>query len=462
MSRPERFELQTVVETQAFIAEGGMAKVHRAHDERLDRVVAMKSLDQSAPAVVRVSFEREAKLMARLDHPGIVGVYGLSGPADPFGVFTMKLVEGRTLAEIIDDDGPPRGRELALILRAVLRICETLAYAHDRGVIHRDLKPANIMLGNYGECYVMDWGVAYERDSSDALLLLLEPPGAIIGTPAFMAPEQALGRTQDIDPRTDVFGVGAILFYVLTGRAPYGGSSLSIVLDQAREGRVADPEIVSRGGSIPARLSDIVSKALALRREDRFQTAMELHAALEQFLYTGDWFSRRRVGNGELIVREGERGDRAYIVESGECEAFRATEHGEVPLRRIGPGEVIGELALFSSGKRTASIRAITPMTLLEVTRDALEQELPTGSWTRQVVNTVVQRFLSMDQAQASMPSGRRPEPKPVREPEPELEPEPSPTSEPSPMYWAKVAGVTLALTIAGLLLLKLAASLLG
>ena len=249
----------------------------------------------------------------------------------------MKLVEGRTLAEIIDDDGPLRGRELAVILRAVLRMCETLAYAHDRGVIHRDLKPSNVMVGNYGECYTMDWGVAYERDSSDALLALLEPPGAVIGTPAFMAPEQAAGRTEEVDVRTDVFGVGAILYYVLTGRPPFAGSTVSIVLNQARDCRIVDPEIASRGQSIPARLSDIVMKALATKREDRFQTIMELHAALEQFLFTGDWFARRRVGNGEVFVREGELGDRAYIVESGQCEVFRMTERGEISLRRIGP-----------------------------------------------------------------------------------------------------------------------------
>jgi serine/threonine protein kinase len=451
MAQPEYFELQTIVEPQAFIAEGGMAKVYRAHDQRLDRQVAMKALNPTVPAIVRVSFEREAKLMARLDHPGIVGVYGLSGPADTVGIFTMKLIEGRTLAEIVDDDGPPRGRELALILRAILRMCETLAYAHDRGVIHRDLKPSNIMLGNYGECYVMDWGVAYERDSNDALLALLEPPGSIIGTPAFMAPEQAAGRTQDIDARTDVFGVGAILYYVLTGRPPYTGGTVSIVLMQAREGRIADPELAARGMSIPARLCDIVNKALRPKREDRFASMKELHAALEQFLFTGDWFTRRRVANGDLIVREGDRGDRAYIVESGECEAFRTTPRGEVSLRRIGPGEVIGELALFSSGNRTASIRAITPMTLLEVTRDALEHELPTGSWTRQILNTVVHRFLSMDQ------ESMRGQIDPTTATE-----EPEPKEESSPLFMAKVVGATLALTGAGLLVLKLAASMFG
>jgi serine/threonine protein kinase len=468
----DRFELHTTVEIQSFIAAGGMAKVFRAHDHGLDRTVAMKALSPNAPALVRDSFEREAKLMARLDHPGIVGVYGLSGSELSARVFTMKLVEGQTLAAIIDEDGPPRGRALAVILRGILRMCETLSYAHDRGVIHRDLKPDNVMLGRYGECYTMDWGVAYERERVGGDAPQVDKPGDIVGTPAFMAPEQALGRTQDIDARTDVFGVGAILYYVLLGRPPYTGSSVSLVLSAACEGRVAAPELTSRGQGIPARLSDIVIKALQPEREDRFQSMMELHAALEQFLFTGEWFARRRFANDTLIVREGERGDRAYIVESGECEAFRTTDRGEIKLRRIGPGEVIGEVALFATGERTASVRALTPVTLLEVTREALEHELPTGSWTRQILDTVVQRFLSLDAANESLRGrGDASQVSSTAEPEPEPPPRAKPNREVvvaerrdqlTPLFVAKVIGATVVLTGVGLLLLKLVASLLG
>jgi serine/threonine protein kinase len=485
----DRFELRTTVEIRSFIAAGGMAKVYRAHDHGLDRTVAMKALAPNAPDLVRENFEREAKLMARLDHPGIVGVYGLSGPEVATRVFTMKLVEGKTLAAIIDEDGPPRGRELATILRGILRMCETLSYAHDHGVIHRDLKPENVMLGRYGECYTMDWGVAYEREPAAGAPPRVNRPGDITGTPAFMAPEQALGRTQDIDARTDVFGVGAILYYVLIGRPPYSGSTVSIVLEAACEGRIAAPELTGRGQGIPARLSDIVLKALQPEREARFQSVKELHDALEQFLFTGEWFARRRFANGTLIVREGERGDRAYIVESGECEAFRTTERGEIKLRRIMPGEVIGEVALFTTGERTASVRALTPVTLLEVTRESLEHELPTGSWTRQILDTVVQRFLSMDEAweslrgqtldanqvDASELSGPRP-PRPGSSPAPVPPPVPGPApadppsqesvvserpDEITPLFVAKIVGAIVGLTGAGLLLLKLVASLL-
>jgi tRNA A-37 threonylcarbamoyl transferase component Bud32 len=392
-------DLQTTVEATSIVAEGGMAVVYRAIDRRLDRELAIKALKRDSSEIVRAGFEREAQLMARLDHPGIVPVHGMSPPDHPSRLFTMKLVEGRTIAEIIESARPPRGRALAVMLRSMLRMCETLAYAHDRGVIHRDLKPENVMLGRYGECYIMDWGVALELSSRPGNRAegnaRDESVDEIIGTPAFMAPEQARGRTAEIDQRTDVFGLGAILYFILTGHPPYAGGPVTQVLEFAREGRTID--LSSCELPIPARLSDIVSKALAPEQERRFATVMQMHEAIEQFLFTGEWFTRRRIAAGELIVREGERGDRAYIVESGECEVFRAGPSGELSIRRIGPGEVIGELALFTAGPRTASIRAITAMTLLEVTREALEQELPQGSWTRQIIDSLAQRFVSVD-----------------------------------------------------------------
>jgi serine/threonine-protein kinase len=382
-------ELHTTIEATAVVAEGGMAVVYRAIDHQLQRQLAIKALKRDSSEVVRAGFEREARLMARLDHPGIVPVHGMSPSGSASRLFTMKLVEGHTIAELIEAGRPPRGRALAVMLRSMLRMCETLAYAHDRGVIHRDLKPENVMLGRYGECYIMDWGVALELHEREQHL------DEVIGTPAFMAPEQARGVIADIDQRTDVFGLGAILYFILTGSAPNRGGTLTEVLDMAREGRPHD--LASSESSIPARLSDIVSKALAPEREHRFATVMQLHEAIEQFLFTGEWFTRRRIAAGELIVREGERGERAYIVESGECEVFRTGADAEQVIRRIGPGEVIGELALFTAGPRTASIRALTSMSLLEVTREALEQELPQGSWTRQIIDSLAQRFVSVD-----------------------------------------------------------------
>jgi len=385
--------LETRIDTDSVLAEGGMAIVYRARDRSLGRPVAMKVLREQVSDIAREGFEREARLMARLDHPGIVAVHAMARPEADARLFTMKLVEGHTIAELIDGSRPPRGRALVALLRSVLRMCETLSYAHDHGVIHRDLKPENVMLGRYGECYIMDWGVAIERGRPKPSDTSTE----VVGTPAFMAPEQAHGRNVDIDERTDVYGLGAIIYYILTGEPPAAGETLSEVLAAARAGQVERPELLTPEAPIPARLSDIVLKALQPAREDRFASVSELSEALEQFLFTGEWFTRRSLAAGALIFREGERGDRAYIVESGTCEVYRETETGEQSIAKIGPGRVIGELALFSQQGRTAHVRALTDMTLLEVTRDALERELPDGSWTRQIIDTLVNRFLLME-----------------------------------------------------------------
>ena len=387
-------ELQTTINFDSVLAEGGMAVVYRARDSSLNRPVAMKVLRKNVSPIAREGFEREARLMARLDHPGIVAVHAMTtDESTESRLFTMKLVEGHTIAEIIDNGRPPRGRALVALLRSVLRMCETLSYAHDRGVIHRDLKPENVMLGRYGECYIMDWGVAIERGRPKPS----DDSTEVVGTPAFMAPEQAHGRNADIDERTDVYGLGAIIYYILTGEPPSTGETLTSVLEAAREGRTERPELTSSDNPVPARLADIVLKALQPQPEERFASVQELHDALEQFLFTGEWFTRRSLSAGAPIFREGEQGDRAYIVESGSCEVYRETEAGEVSLAKIGPGRVIGELALFSQQGRTANVRALTDMTLLEVTRDALERELPPGSWTRQIIDTLVNRFLLME-----------------------------------------------------------------
>ena len=437
-----RVHLSTTVEAEAFLAEGGMATVYRAVDRGLERRVAMKVMHPGMPALARAAFEHEAKLMARLDHPGIVSVHGLATGGDA-QVFTMKLVEGRTLTDLVDPEDPPRGRALEQLLRSVQRMCETLAYAHDHGVVHRDLKPDNVMLGRYGECYIMDWGIALVRDELRGEASI-ERAGEIVGTPAFMAPEQAEGRIADIGPRTDVFGLGAILYYICTGHPPYTHDANTQTLAAAALGEITPPELANPGQPIPARLSDIVTEALAARPEHRFASTMALHAALDRFLHTGGWFTRQRVVPGELIIREGERGDRAYIVESGRCEVFRAGERGaETRLRELGPGEVIGELALFTAGARTASVRAVTAMTLLEVSRDALERELPQGSWTRQIVDTLAQRFVHVDKAWES-----------ARAPTPAIDRPPADL-----WFAARVVGAILVLTAAGMLLLFAIAS---
>ena len=207
------------------IARGGMGIIYRGHDPDLGRDLAIKVLkpewaDQPGVAAM---FLGEARICGRLQHPGIVPIHevGMMGDGSPF--IAMKLVEGRTFARLLAERGRS-AHELQRVLRVFEVICQTLAYAHSRGVVHRDLKPANIMVGPFSEVQVMDWGLACEVAAEDAGPLPAEVEGgSVMGTPAYMAPEQARGIAAP-DVRADVFALGAILCEILTGEPPFAGS----------------------------------------------------------------------------------------------------------------------------------------------------------------------------------------------------------------------------------------------
>src|SRR3954467_1599549 len=199
------------------IGRGGMGEVVVAQDQRIGREVAIKrirSLDPSSDAVNR--FLREARIQARLDHPAIVPVYELGTDADGRPYFTMKRLAGVTLSRKLSENGPVQP-----LLRAFVDVCLAIQLAHSRGVVHRDLKPSNIMLGDYGEVYVLDWGVARvltETRRTTGPSLVVDPDdgttvGAILGTPGYMAPEQVRGH--EAGSKADVYALGAILFEIL-------------------------------------------------------------------------------------------------------------------------------------------------------------------------------------------------------------------------------------------------------
>lgn len=199
----------TIVEE---LGRGGMGTVYRAVDATLDREVALKvsTLGEVDPEEAQ-QLRREARVMARLEHPGIVPVHDAGELPDGRVYYAMKLVRGERL------DRWARGRTLPNLLSVFRQVCETVAFAHAHGVIHRDLKPDNIMIGAFGEVLVLDWGVARRREEP------AEPRGTVLGTRAYMAPEQEEGRTDLVDERTDVYALGAILTALLEAAGPPGG-----------------------------------------------------------------------------------------------------------------------------------------------------------------------------------------------------------------------------------------------
>jgi len=285
-------------------ARGGLGRVLKALDRRLGRTVAIKELlETSAPAEAR--FVREALITARLQHPGIVPVHeaGRWPGGDPY--YVMKLISGRSLKELIRDRNSLQDR-LAL-LPSVIGVAETVAYAHSEGVIHRDIKPANVVVGEFGETVLVDWGIAKDRRG------LAEPvdmvPGAkdeapaavtagVLGTPAYMPPEQANGG--DVDERADVYALGALLYEVLAGEQPYSSADSGDVISRVIAGPPAALETVQP--QVPSDLLAIVRKAMARDPMDRYRTAKELAEDLKRY-QTGQLVSAHDYSTVTLFKR---------------------------------------------------------------------------------------------------------------------------------------------------------------
>ena len=288
-------------------AKGGLGEVFVAHDEELHREVALKEM-QGRHAGDRVSLGRfilEAEITGGLEHPGIVPVYGLGQYADGRPFYTMRFIKGDNLKEAIrrfhEADvtrSDPGRRSLAFrqLLRQFIDVCNAVAYAHSRGVLHRDLKPGNIMLGKYGETLLVDWGFAKAmekaetgettesttfRPSSGSDTALTEM-GLALGTPAYMSPEQAAGRLELLSPASDVYSLGATLYTVLTGQAPFSDRGEVPILERVKRGDFVTPRKLKP--AVPPALESVCLKAMALRPEDRYVSAHALANDVEHWL----------------------------------------------------------------------------------------------------------------------------------------------------------------------------------
>jgi serine/threonine protein kinase len=281
------------------IGQGGMASVYKARDRDLDRDVALKVLlGTDANASGKWRLEQEARIIARLEHPGIVPIHDAGILPDGRVYYVMKLVDGKRL----DEHAAP-GSSVADVLRLFERICDAVAFAHSHGVVHRDLKPQNIMVGPFGEVLVMDWGVAkllqdvgpraHQPDSpgnrSRPAASSGTVNGTIVGTPGYMAPEQSEGLVDRVDERTDIYGLGAILYFLVARHSPGAAAPHD---DGARPVPGTKLSLVA-----PRSLQAIWQKAIAPKPEERYQSVQELSADISRFLagepvtaYRERWF----------------------------------------------------------------------------------------------------------------------------------------------------------------------------
>ena len=253
---------------KAELGRGGMATVYHAYDPRFEREVALKVLPREMlhDPQFRTRFEREAKTIAMLEHPAIVPVYDF-GEEDGQPYFVMRFMTGGSLSDRMKK-GPISVQEVASLFD---RLASALDEAHAKGIIHRDLKPGNILFDQYGEPYVSDFGIAKITSGETNVT-----GSAIVGTPAYMSPEQAQG--EGIDGRSDIYGLGVILFELLTGQQPYHGDTpMSVVIKHITE---QVPNILDVTPDLPPAIEAIIEKAMAKNREERFPTVRALADAL--------------------------------------------------------------------------------------------------------------------------------------------------------------------------------------
>jgi serine/threonine protein kinase len=287
------------------LSQGGMGRVYVARDIDLGRDVALKQVigDFAKHPEFRTRFSFEATALANLEHPGVVGVYGQGRDRQGRPFFVMRLAKGEVLSSEIKrfhagDNWRPKERllELRRLLNTFMVVCNVVAYAHSRGVLHRDIKPSNVIVGKYGETFLVDWGLAKVLFLPDVQHDQMEVPsafhpddfhgmtqfGAMVGTLAYMSPEQASGRNDLLEPATDIYSLGATLYEILIGRPPFGGAKSSEIIKNVVQGTFPKPRDIA--SDLPSALEAVCLKAMALRPEDRYASASALADDVERWL----------------------------------------------------------------------------------------------------------------------------------------------------------------------------------
>jgi serine/threonine-protein kinase len=383
-----------------FLDRGGLGIVCVGHDERLHRDVALKFIDDAHAAVPECleQFLVEAEVTGRLEHPGVVPVYGLGRTSSGRPFYAMRFIEGETLDAAIErfhNSAEVESKELLRhqLLTRFISVCNTIGYAHNRGIVHRDIKPANVMLGRYGETLVVDWGLALpvgrdEKAKASGERTLLpqsakrgsQSSSATAGTPPYMSPEQAAGE-QPVGMASDVYSLGATLYKLLTGQPPYTGKTAHEILLAVPHGEFPRPR--SLRSDVPAALEAICLKAMALKPADRYPSALALAKDVEHWLADepvsvhpefliaqgGRWFRRHRAAaltavlallaiSGILMLANVRSRQQTRSEHTARVEAERAQDRSLLLAAQFAARTVAGVVEAI---QRTTEIEALDP-----------------------------------------------------------------------------------------------------
>jgi WD40 repeat protein len=347
------------------IGRGGLGRVLQAFDKHLNRVVALKEMLPDCGS--RSRFVREAIATAGLEHPSIIPVYdaGRRTTGEPF--YSMKLVSGRSLANLIAE--LPTLQRRYELLPNVIAVADAMAYAHSKGLVHRDLKPANVLVGAFGETVIIDWGVAKDLKKNQPIagspdVAVAGGPdgvtvaGAVLGTPAYMAPEQAAG--QPVDERADVYSLGAILYQVLAGEPPHDASQPDLMM-RVLAGNVIPLD--ERQADIPPDLLTIVHRAMARDPRERYPSARELADDLRRF-QTGQLVTSHTYSTWELVKRWVYRRRLAVAASTVLLAALAVV--GVASIRRVVRARVVAEEATRTAESRANALLLMQARALLE------------------------------------------------------------------------------------------------
>jgi serine/threonine-protein kinase len=246
----------------------------------------------------------------------------------------------------------------------------------------------------------MDWGLARltkTRPASGAMAQM-EAPGAV-GTPEYMAPEQARGNPAEMDERSDVFGLGAVLYEIVSGKRVYGDVyDSNVVMERAQAGQVVPIDDATLGVGISKRIRSVVARATATKPEDRYQSVLELQRDVHNFLLGGLHLPRKSFMPGTVIMKEGDAGDAAYMIVSGQCRAYRSVGDQTETLAMMNAGDVFGEMALLLDEPRSASVEAVDKVTVLVLDKGTMTEGLGIEGWSGALVRALAQRFRTLEQ----------------------------------------------------------------